>query len=605
MSLGAVTGLVRELRRVDRESRSRPPGAARGDLLAQAARAERVARELCIPDLMAVAALRIGDILLASDDPERAERAFLQAEAALQGLRKADLAVVVAARHAKALAALHRWDEVERVAGAGIELVERYRYKASSPFLQAAYLKSRIPLYSLGAMAALRRSDIGTALQRCELAKARGVLADAVEADEAKAHLPEDVRVRLASVSQALERAEGRADQPTAGDLRAQRQALWDLLMMKRRRRRTDTSPHPPFTLATLQAKLAPDHAVLYHFWVQPTRLLQVVVDHRRVWFDTVAVEPDEARELDAYAGRILSAGSDEVEPPDDLLNDVRLFNRLLWPTHPDARAILAGGRRIVASPHRKLHPLPLHALKHGGRFLIETHAFRFVPNLTCLLQPPADRRGGAVFAIGVGDYAVPGLSLRPLAESEREAEAVAALYHDAGRPATALIGPRASAEALRRGLLAGADCVHFACHGKNVDPQSPMEACLYLRDSKIEGIELPLMDLRAHLVVLTACCSGQRWLSGRDLDELPGDDVMGLQAAFFAAGAREILSTLCPVKDLAGMRIGTGFHRHHLSGAPSDLAWQAATIEYLATAKLPERHRAFWAPFQLLATTL
>ena len=113
-----------------RENRSRAVGAARGDLLAQAATAERIAGQLRIPELMAVAAVRIGEILLASADPQRANRAFEHAEDALNGLRRPDLAVVIAARRTEALAALNLWDEVEWVADAGIELVERYRYKS-------------------------------------------------------------------------------------------------------------------------------------------------------------------------------------------------------------------------------------------------------------------------------------------------------------------------------------------------------------------------------------------------------------------------------------------------------------------------------------------
>ena len=52
-------------------------------------------------------------------------------------------------------------------------------------------------------------------------------------------------------------------------------------------------------------------------------------------------------------------------------------------------------------------------------------------------------------------------------------------------------------------------------------------------------------------------------------------------------------------------MLISTGFHRHHANGTPSDLAWQTSIKDYLAEARLPDRHRASWAPFQLIATTL
>src|SRR6266699_3222337 len=62
--------------------------------------------------------------------------------------------------------------------------------------------------------------------------------------------------------------------------------------------------------------------------------------------------------------------------------------------------------------------------------------------------------------------------------------------------------------------------------------------------------MEIANWQLRANLVVLSACCSGQRPISGRWMEELPGDELFGLQSAFFMAGARRMLSCLWPVDD-------------------------------------------------------
>jgi CHAT domain-containing protein len=83
-------------------------------------------------------------------------------------------------------------------------------------------------------------------------------------------------------------------------------------------------------------------------------------------------------------------------------------------------------------------------------------------------------------------------------------------------------------------------------------------------------------------MVVLAACHSGQRAVFGRGLDALPGDDLFGLQAVFFEAGAWGVLGTLWPVDDETAREIMTAFHRAYASGVPPDAALQQAMAQYL-----------------------
>jgi CHAT domain-containing protein len=102
--------------------------------------------------------------------------------------------------------------------------------------------------------------------------------------------------------------------------------------------------------------------------------------------------------------------------------------------------------------------------------------------------------------------------------------------------------------------------------------------------------------------VVLSACSSGQRPIAGRGLKELPGDDLFGLQAAFFRAGARRVLGTLWPVDSPAARKIATAFHAHlaadELCGPA--MALQASVLDYLSQADIRTRKIYFWAPFFL-----
>jgi CHAT domain-containing protein len=83
--------------------------------------------------------------------------------------------------------------------------------------------------------------------------------------------------------------------------------------------------------------------------------------------------------------------------------------------------------------------------------------------------------------------------------------------------------GPDATESFLREsaqtGELGEFTCLHFACHGTNVDNNTPMESRLFLRDSILEGLEIANWRLGAQLVVLSACCSGQRAIKGRCLE--------------------------------------------------------------------------------------
>ena len=134
-----------------------------------------------------------------------------------------------------------------------------------------------------------------------------------------------------------------------------------------------------------------------------------------------------------------------------------------------------------------------------------------------------------------------------------------------------------------RDGELARYRCLHFALHGHNIDNDAPMESHLLLRDKKLDGLDISNWRLDADLVVLSACCSGQRPVFRREVrEELPGDDLFGLQAAFFAAGARQILSALWPVDDATALRIMTAFHGHLAGGSVDDeTALQRAVVDY------------------------
>jgi CHAT domain-containing protein len=113
------------------------------------------------------------------------------------------------------------------------------------------------------------------------------------------------------------------------------------------------------------------------------------------------------------------------------------------------------------------------------------------------------------------------------------------------------LAGPAAQADAFLDRLPA---CwvAHLACHGTS-NVLQPEETRLLLSDGDVTlGQLLRLPELRARLVVLSACQSGQ-------VDIIrASDEMLGMPLAFLQAGACAVVSTLWPIDDrVTAMLVG------------------------------------------------
>jgi len=97
----------------------------------------------------------------------------------------------------------------------------------------------------------------------------------------------------------------------------------------------------------------------------------------------------------------------------------------------------------------------------------------------------------------------------------------------------------------------------------------------------------------------LSACNAGQRALNDRGLAQLPGDDMFGLQAAFFDAGATAVIGALWPLFDFVAAQLMTEFHKGLAAGIPTDIDLQNALVSYLKRPKT-RRNVFFWAPIFL-----
>ena len=588
MSMTAATQLVRRLERISTDMLRRSPNEKLGDLLQSAASLEDDVRAVGVPDLTAVWHLRMGEILYREG---RYTEAVSQSRAALCALgsrREADLHVAALELQARSLDDLADWDALDAVVEEGIAIVERHRYSLSAPYLKSAYMRARIALYALGVRAAIERGDLPAVIRRAELSKCRSF--SRASQGNGRSGEAREVEQRLRAVTKRINHQQHSGC--ASVQLVAERRMLWDRFISVGR----DASPPPVPDIGAVRAVLNEREAVLYYYWVDRNQLLRLTLDSRRHALESVRVDSQRRQALDDLASA-LSSRADRVDK--HVVDEIDTFHDVLWPADRTARAILEEADRLIVSPHRQLHSLPFGALKVDGAYVIQRWSVRHAPNLAALLPyQGSETPGRGLLTVGVTRYQVPNTPLRALPAAADECRDVAALYQANDWSVTQLLDEAADEAAISAAMRSRPAVAHFACHGQSVEADTPLESCLYLQRSMLDGLEIPLMGVAPRMVVLSACGAGQRAIAGRGMPELPGDDLLGLQAAFFAGGTREIVAPLYPVDDKVARWICSAFHRYHLAGDPADIALANAMRGFLDGANLVTRRRYFWAPF-------
>jgi CHAT domain-containing protein len=562
-------------------------GVLRSDLLVQLGRGHEAA------DVLDTVKRRL------AGDPGQPGDPGAPGRAGLADAERRSLLVTVIGRAVVVAGSQGDFGRMSELCGEGIAEAELDRGKVNGPYLQDGYLRNLRYLYDGGVFAAHRTGDHELMLARSELAKARGVLGWAVTGHGQTGDSQEDEQA-FHELTAALAGRDGPA--LADGDrarLAATRRVLWDRLMTRRSRsgvQGSRPSRSPAFSLAAVQATLAPDEAVITYHWLGRGALLAVTIDAGSLVAEKITMDEARRADLDSIAADI---GAITLDAP-WLERESRKLGRLLLPRQ--GRELLAGKQRLIVSPHRLLHQLPFHTFGFDGAPLAERFAVSYVPNLTSLLLPAAGA-AGEVLALGVSAF---GPGMAPLANAGPEAAAVAGLYRRAAVPVTLATDGQATVgwvnDLREQGALGRFGTLHLATHGDDVPVSAPFDAGLYLRDGKIDGLEISQWRLRADLVVLSACHSARRAITGRKVDaagdeELFGDEVLGLQAAFFAAGARQVLGALWPVSDRSGQALMCAFHRHLIAGRPAEAALRQAMLDVRDT----NPSMFHWAPYKLV----
>jgi CHAT domain-containing protein len=587
-----IVTVRRNLSHIALAHQRRPPSDSRDDLLERTAKEEKEARRLRQPALIASTLLQRAELLLAAGRGGEAIPVLEQVAPALQGSRQDDLRVRALAHLAEAHACLHNWQKVSALCDEGISLVEKYRYNLTSDYLASAYLRSRIPLYSWGVRSAYELGRYELMIERAELSKCRLILNQHTASARTRIGPTDDRTAEFRALSRRIaEYPAGEAPE----ELLTKRRMLWDLISLQE-----SQIPPQPFSLPAVCALLRSNEAILFYYWLDTHTLAIATIDRYGFAAELRYLSSDQRQSLETYAHHALES----TKPNYSAFEPVRDFGSFLLPaTSPVA---WQEKQRLLVSPHRVLHSIPFHALQYGDRWLIERAAVSYIANLSTLLLSPQPLKKQRVLVVGVEHFAVPGRTLPPLPEAELEACEVQRNYAMHRVPTAMLLGKEATVDRIHAcesdGTLEQYSCLHFATHGENVNSDNPMESHFYMQNSLLDGLELANLRLHADTIVLSACSSGQRPIAGRGMPELPGDDLFGLQAAFFRAGAHRILATLWPVDSSAARKITAGFHARLAADTLRDaeMALQGSVCDYLTQAGIQARKIYFWAPFFL-----
>lgn len=179
------------------------------------------------------------------------------------------------------------------------------------------------------------------------------------------------------------------------------------------------------------------------------------------------------------------------------------------------------------------------------------------------------------------------------LPETEKEVEAIG----------TEVYGPKVSS--IKIGAAAREDTVkaemgqyrviHFATHGV-LDDRSPLYSYLLLapgdnskEDGLLEAWELMGMDLKAEMVVLSACDTARGHVSG-------GEGVIGMTWALFVAGVPTTVASQWKVPSETTTKLMVKFHKNAKQVSKAE-AWRQATLEMIKDPRY--RMKPFyWASF-------
>ncbi len=301
-----------------------------------------------------------------------------------------------------------------------------------------------------------------------------------------------------------------------------------------------------PLTIAQVQERLDPGVTMLEYFVVNNNVYLWVVEKDRLEFVRTAIFRKDLMSKVTELRDTIYQFG--EKERFNALSQE--LHKLLIQPALPHIR-----GKELVIVPHDVLHYLPFQALLGtDSRYLIEKYPIYYLSSASLMQFTQEKRRamGEKVLAFGNPELDDPKMALQ---FAEIEAGEIKKLY-----PQSTVLLKKEATEEKAKGLSPQNDIVHFASHAE-LNEDDPLASAIRLaksdkEDGRLEVREIFGMDLKASLVVLSACETGLGKLSS-------GDELVGLTRAFIYAGTPSVVASLWNVEDSSTAQLMASFYKN------------------------------------------
>ncbi|SFH72180.1 CHAT domain-containing protein [Bradyrhizobium sp. cf659] len=349
----------------------------------------------------------------------------------------------------------------------------------------------------------------------------------------------------------------------------------------------------PPLDLKLVQEALGIGELAIVYTWLGADRLLVATVERNALQSVSVPVGLEALSILESFSTHLRN-GNDrgwEFIPKDAELLDV--LHPVLLPSLVTSR--LTSAQKLFILPHRSLHALPFSLLRCGESRLGLRYPWTTIPNLGAIHRRIPVAGGRGLVAAGIDYYP----DVEATVGFDGVAEEIVERHRARGLPARRLTEPgvcKTFARMLAAGELDHAAFLLLACHGTSAQGDVPGESFLQLGSERLTADMISASRAPADLVLLVACCSGQRPVGGMGIQFWPGDDLFGLQAAFRAAGARQVIGSLWNADVGAAKTMAGVVYDAWVKGADAAASIQIAAVELCKNAFHQNNYE--WAPF-------
>ena len=437
-----------------------------------------------------------------------------------------------------------------------IRLIESTRSLLASEAFRRSFFEGGLGAYE-SIMRALNRSDQReAAFEYSEKAKSRAfldVLGSRVELSKLKSGLLEQERALQERIAAIKARTIGQSFDPTVKtglqrELADAEKAYNGFLEKVRKENKEQASlmTVEPLTIKQVQELLDPG-TTLIEYYVTQSEIFVWVVEGNKLVYERIEIPRAKlSAQITTLRESIFALG--EKQKLDE--TSAALYKQLIEPLLSHI-----SGKELIVVPHDVLHYLPFQALLSPQRkYLIQDYPIYYLSSASLLQFVKEKRRaqGEKVLALGNPDLGDPKMSLQ---FAEVEAKEIRGLYPQS----TVLLNKEATEEKAKT-LSPGNDIIHFASHAE-LNENDPLASAILLaksdkEDGRLEVREIFGMDLKASLVVLSACETGLGKLSS-------GDELVGLTRAFIYAGTPSVVASLWNVEDSSTAQLMASFYKN------------------------------------------